>query len=179
MSFAFRLLLALLGLLWLRTALYQENWGHGGRLKAIVNGGLGLLIMVPLWRFSAAIARDWGTLVEKTPEKGLVTVLRPASDDVSEAWVGNVLTHVRSLNPSVRTSLTYRMWATVIRLPGAPRFTSAIMRGWSSPKYHTSEWRVNIYTTLSKGDVQKANLDFLERLAAAVVDPPGGRASTL
>lgn len=174
--------------------------------------------------------------------------------------------HVRSLHPSVRTSLTYRRWATVIRLPGASRFTCSIMRGLSSPKYHTSEWRenttiqgqmmslpmgttlaeggrdtgastellaghepttddgfaklftvttndpdafdaafsgqileqflktalqtlqyelnvtptsVNIYTTLSKGDVQAANLAFLERLAAAVVDPQGGAASTL
>lgn len=177
MAVAFSALLALLGLLWLRTALYRKNWGHGGSLKAIVNGGLGLLAMVPLWRLlpdahtgmiggavlvllpyrqvmlahlerlsrkgAAALARDWGVRVEKDSEKGLWTVRRAASGDVTEAWIGNVLTHVRSLHPSVRTSQTYRMWATVVRLPAAPRFTCTIMRGWSVPKYHTSEWREN------------------------------------
>lgn len=142
-----------------------------------MNGGLGLLCMVPLWRYgptvhpwmlgigalvllpyrqilgarirrlsrkgAARIARAWGTPVERDSTRGRVTVRRAPSGDLRAAWIGNVLTHVRSLHPAVRTRQTYHMWATVILLPEPPCFRCSIMRGWSSPKYHALEWREN------------------------------------
>lgn len=138
----------------LGVALCAPLWIYAPAARVWLAAGAGLLLLP--WKQMAlllmerrirkglqAFAVEWGTEVEEESEGELVRVVRPGADGVRKAWVGNVLTHVRSLHPGVSTQQTYRMLAFVVRLDEPPAFRCALTKGWSEPTYHEKEWREN------------------------------------
>ncbi len=177
MDMAWRIGLAAFGLLCLRGVLYAPAWGHGGGLRRLSGAALcaaaawPLLSVSPTSRwilpaiaavwllpfhrigfvlFKRAVligvrrtAASWGAPLQRTGD------LWEVSQGARDRWIGNVLTRVRSLHPGVSTSKTYYMMAFSLKLAAPPPVLCAITRGWSSPKYFTSEWRE---TTVMQGD---------------------------
>lgn len=176
MDWAWRITLAIVGLVWLRTVLYAVQWGHGGAIKKVLGLVICGVLIWPLAEFSPdsrawllaagaiwlfpyrqlaiailkrttvaaarRLAQEWGTTLKERGD------LWEASAE--NRWMGNVLTHARSLHPDVSTAQTYYMLAFSVRLDAPPPFLCSIMRGWSDPKYFAAEWRE---TTTLQGEV--------------------------
>lgn len=121
-------------------------------------------------------AREWETSIREDPETGLFTVTKEISTSTGrKIWTGNVLTHVRSLHPGVRTQQTYTMLAFVVGLNRPPPFVCSLMKGWSQPQYFEKHWR---QTMTMQGDFMGLNLGSMMS-DAADVQVTGGKASDL
>ena len=86
-----------------------------------------------------ALAEDWGTVLNENKTTGRWDVAREV--DGRTKWVGNVLTHKGSIDPSVRKKEVGYMLAFVIELEREPPFQCSLMVGWDRPRYFEREWR--------------------------------------
>lgn len=176
MDWAWRIALATVGMVWLRTVLYTVQWGHGGAIKKILGLIICGVLIWPLAEFSPdshawllaagaiwlfpyrqlAIAMLRRTTVAAARRLALEwgTTLKESGDlweaSAENRWMGNVLTRARSLHPGVSTAQTYYMLGFSVRLVAPPSFQCSIMKGWSDPKYFAVEWRE---TTTLQGEV--------------------------
>lgn len=84
-------------------------------------------------------------------QSGLYEAVAGATADGDpKIWVGNVIYHVRSLHPGVRTRQDYYSLAFVVRLEEPPLFQCTLLRGKSTSQYFETEWRE---TTIMRGDI--------------------------
>jgi hypothetical protein len=107
-----------------------------------------------------ALADDWGTDLTEDATSGRWDVARELGDKA--IWVGNVLTHKGSINPSVRRREVGYMLAFVAELRREPPFLCSLMIGWEKPRYFEREWRATHvihgeYLSLPFGDVGLAS----------------------
>ncbi len=86
-----------------------------------------------------ALAEDWGTVLNENKTTGRWDVAREV--DGRTMWVGSVLTHKGSIDPSVRKREVGYMLAFVIELKREPPFQCSLMVGWDRPRYFEREWR--------------------------------------
>jgi hypothetical protein len=96
-----------------------------------------------------ALAEDWGTVLNENKATGRWDVGRKI--DGGTMWVGNVLTHKGSIDPSVSKKEVGYMLAFVIELQREPRFQCSLMVGWDRPRYFDREWRATQQEELSIG----------------------------
>ena len=184
MDWAWRIALALVGLIWLRTVIYTVQWAHGGIIKkfiGIVICGLliwpladfspashvwllaaGVIWLFPYRQLAVAILKSTTVAAARRLAREWGTTLEEHGDlwdaSAGKRWIGNVLTRARSLHPGVSTTQTYYMLGFSVKLDSPPPFQCSIMRGWADPKYFASEWRE---TTTMQGEVFALSLGSL------------------
>ena len=142
------LLVLLLGVLGLELTVPLITYSRTG---LIITLAVGLTVLMPYHQLAVrylkartraglrAIAGRWGTELSEDPRSGLWQVTKQASGN--KAWVGNVLTHMRSIHPGVKKSQARYMLAFVVELRSEPAFQCSLMVGWGSPHYFEQEWR--------------------------------------
>ena len=85
------------------------------------------------------LASAWGGELSDDREAGLWQVR--SQENGRKKWGGNVLTHIRSIDPRIRRSEVGYMLAFVIELEDEPPFQCSLMYGWKTPRYFEREWR--------------------------------------
>jgi hypothetical protein len=185
MDYLWRILLAIVGLLLLRWALYRKVWGHGKLIVLTVAvilcagllfplarmGSTGNIIVVIAtafllfpyrqvllgwfqWYVKASI-RKLANYIEgqlrEDRQSGLYeAVIGEAADGGPTTWAGNVIYHVRSLHPGIRTRQDYYSLAFVVRLEESPPFQCSLLKGEHTSQYFETEWRE---TTIMRGEL--------------------------
>ncbi len=93
------------------------------------------------------LAERWDTELIEEPESGRWDVV--VERNGAKTWVGNVLTHQKSIHPGVRKSETGYMLAFVTELKQPAPFQCSLLVGWERPRYFEQEWRA---TQVMQGD---------------------------
>ncbi|VAW79148.1 hypothetical protein MNBD_GAMMA12-402 [hydrothermal vent metagenome] len=93
---------------------------------------------------------------------GFFTLTHTQAKHKLKLWVGNVLNQIGSMDKQVNIKSHYYMLAFVIRLSEKSNFNCSILKGWPSPRFHNSEYRVRSRLikgcySISTDDISKSN----------------------
>ena len=184
-AYTWRIALGVAGLVVLRQAIYAKVWGHGRWLRTALGVLAGAALVVPALRFNLGtqipmavlgilLGIPYRALVirigSRSTRRGLMRLAATRGTQCVEEedelfgfrteglWAGNVITHVRSLHPGVRTQQRFYMLAFSVPLTTEPPFCASMMKGWQSPKYHERQWRT---TTVMQGAMMSLSLGAL------------------